>query len=60
MVDNSKVLNTLKNDKKAMDANKEIQDMITAFGCGIGESFDISKRRYDKIVIMTDGDVDGM
>ena len=54
-----KVLNTLKNDKKAMDSNKEIQDMITAFGCGIGESFDISKRRYDKIVIMTDGDVDG-
>ena len=54
-----KVLNTLKNDKKAMDANKEIQDMITAFGCGIGESFDINKRRYDKIVIMTDGDVDG-
>ena len=42
-----------------MLANDEIKAMITAFGCGVGDDFDIKKLRYDRIVCMTDADVDG-
>ena len=54
-----KVLNVEKARIDRIYANKEIQGMITAFGTGIHDDFDISKLRYNKIIIMTDADVDG-
>ena len=54
-----KILNVEKaREERAFD-NNEIRSMVTAFGCGIKEEVDVSKLRYNKIVIMTDADVDG-
>ena len=54
-----KILNVEKARLERIYGNAEIKAMITAFGTGIHEDFDISKLRYDKIIIMTDADVDG-
>ncbi|HEY2882545.1 MAG TPA: DNA gyrase subunit B [Pirellulales bacterium] len=54
-----KIINAYKSREDKVLANEEIRSMIAAIGIGIGEEVDLSKRRYNKIVIMTDADVDG-
>ena len=54
-----KIINAYKSREDKVLANEEVQSMINAIGCGIGEDQDTSKRRYGKTIIMTDADVDG-
>ncbi len=49
----------LKKDLIELLSNDEIKTIITAFGTGIGQEFDLSKMRYHKVIIMSDADVDG-
>jgi DNA gyrase subunit B len=54
-----KILNVEKASLERILTNNEIKSMIVTFGCGIGDEFDLSKLNYDKIIILTDADVDG-
>ncbi|QGJ70906.1 DNA gyrase subunit B [Planctomycetales bacterium 10988] len=54
-----KIINAYKSREDKVLSNEEVRSMISAIGVGIGAELDLSKRRYDKVVIMTDADVDG-
>ncbi len=54
-----KIINAYKSREDKVLANEEVQSMISAIGTGIGPDLDIAKRRYNKVIIMTDADVDG-
>ena len=54
-----KILNVVSATRDKIRANAEITDLVQALGCGTGKEFDLSKLRYERIIIMTDADVDG-
>ncbi len=54
-----KILNVVSATSDKIRANREIQDLIQALGCGTGKDFDLEKLRYERIIVMTDADVDG-
>jgi len=54
-----KILNVVSASADKIKANTEIQDLAQALGCGLGKDFDVDKLRYERVIIMTDADVDG-
>ena len=55
-----KVLNTIASPSKKVADNKELSNIISALGCGLGEELNLNKLRYSKVIILTDADADGM
>lgn len=55
-----KVLNTVTSNRKKIMENKELGNVVSALGCGVAEDLKIEKLRYDKVIILTDADADGM
>ncbi len=55
-----KVLNTIVSSSKKIVENKELSNILSALGCGTGDSFNLNKLRYEKVIILTDADADGM
>ncbi len=54
-----KILNVASATSDKLHGNQELADLVQALGCGMGSSFDLSKLRYERVIIMTDADVDG-
>jgi topoisomerase IV subunit B len=54
-----KILNVASASADKLRQNQELADLVQALGCGMGESFDLEKLRYDRVIVMTDADVDG-
>jgi len=55
-----KIVNTIATSSTKLSENKELIDLVSAIGCGYGESMRLDKLRYDKVIILTDADADGM
>ncbi|MCB0360323.1 MAG: DNA topoisomerase IV subunit B, partial [Bdellovibrionales bacterium] len=55
-----KVLNTIASPNKKITENKELSNIVSAIGCGVGDAFDLDKLRYGKVIILTDADADGL
>jgi DNA gyrase subunit B/topoisomerase-4 subunit B len=55
-----KIVNTIANSSNKLSENKELIDLVSAIGCGYGETMRLDKIRYDKVIILTDADADGM
>ena len=54
-----KILNVVSASQEKIRANQEIQDLVQALGCGMGENFNLDNLRYERVIVMTDADVDG-
>ena len=54
-----KILNVANSSREKVSANQQLSDLVLALGTGVGKEFDVAKLRYERVIIMTDADVDG-